>query len=237
MPYCSKCGVEVDYNVGECPLCDFPIPKIEPEEKKEINRFPSPQNDYPNKVKKRKQRIFIIISVILLTIVELMLFQNFSVEGKLTWSRYSAVSITASWIYLFFLFKFIPKFRISVIGISITTIILLYFLDILNGSLDWFVSIGLPCVLMSTITTLIFAYLFKKTKRKGLNIVSYILMSITLCCIVIEAFISLHTNHFIKLYWSLIVALSLFPFSVLFLYLHYGLPEKYKIKLERKFHI
>ncbi|SHK02639.1 DUF6320 domain-containing protein [Paramaledivibacter caminithermalis] len=236
MPYCSKCGVEVDYNIKKCPLCDFPIPPIEPEEKEE-DRFPSPQNSYPNKVKKRKRRAFIIISVILLTTIELMLFQNFSIEGKLTWSKYSVVSIVASWIYLFFLFRFIPRFRISVIGISITTIIFLYILDILNGRLDWFILIGLPCTIMGALTTIIFAYLFKKSKRKGLNIVSYILMGLTLYCIVIEVFISLHIRHFVTLYWSIIVALALLPISILFLYLHYGLPEKYKIKLERKFHI
>lgn len=237
MPYCSKCGVEVDYSIKKCPLCDFPIPDIMPEKKEDTDRFPTPQNDYPSKIEKRKRRIFIIISVILLTAIEIMLFQNLSEEGKFTWSRYSVVSVIASWIYLFFIFKFIPKFKVSVIGISITTIILLYFLDIFNGRLDWFIPIGLPCVIICTITTLIFAYLFKKTRKKGLNIISYIFMSITLCCVVTETFISLHTNHYVKLYWSLIVALSLFPFSVLFLYLHYGLPEKYKIKLERKFHI
>lgn len=236
MPYCSKCGVEVDYNIKKCPLCDFPIPVIEPEEKKE-DRFPLPQNSYPDKVKRRKRRTFIIISVILLTMVELTLFQNFSVSGEFTWSKYSAVSIIASWIYMFFLFRFIPKFRISVIGISITTIFLLYFLDSFNGKLEWFVLIGLPCVLMGALTTIIFAYLFKKSRKKGLNIVSYILLALTLYCIVIDAFISLHTNHFIKFYWSIIVALALLPISILFLYLHYGLPEKYKIKLERKFHI
>jgi hypothetical protein len=236
MSYCSKCGIEVDYNVRKCPLCDFNIPLIEPEERNE-DRFPSPQNSYPTKVQKRKRRIFIIISVILLTSVELMFFQNFSLEGKLTWSRYSAASIIASWIYLFFLFRFIPKFKVSVIGISITTIILLYFLDILNGKLEWFIPIGLPCVLIAALTIIIFAHLFKRTKKKGLNIVSYILLALTVSCIVIEAFISLHTNQFIKLYWSIIVTLSLLPISILFLYLHYGLPEKYKIKLERKFHI
>lgn len=236
MPYCSKCGVEVDNNIRECPLCDFPIPVIESEEKEE-DRFPSPQNSYPYKVEKRKRRTFIIISVILLTSVELMLFQNFSIEGKLTWSRYSAVSIIASWIYLFFLFRFIPKFKISVIGMSITTIILLYFLDIFDGELEWFISIGLPCVLMGTISTIIYYHLFKRAKKKGLNIVAYILLALILYCIGIDAFISLHLHHFIKLSWSISVALGLLPISILFLYLHFGLPEKYKIKLERKFHI
>ncbi|SHJ47579.1 DUF6320 domain-containing protein [Tepidibacter formicigenes] len=237
MPYCSKCGVEVDYNIRKCPLCDFSIPEIEEEEKKDTDRFPTPQNTYPRKVKKRKRKVFIIISVILLSLLGVMIFQNISTLGRLTWSKYSTISIIASWIYLFFLFGFIPKFRVSLIGISINTIILLYFLDILDGKLEWFISIGLPCVFMCTVATIINAYLFKKTRKKGLNIVSYILLAIAFYCIGIEAFISLYTKEFVELYWSIIVSIILIPLSLLFLYLHYGLPEKYKTKLKRKFHI
>ena len=28
MPYCAKCGVEVENGVKNCPLCKFPIPDI-----------------------------------------------------------------------------------------------------------------------------------------------------------------------------------------------------------------
>lgn len=236
MPYCSKCGVEVDYRIEECPLCDFPIPEIKPEEEQENDRFPTPENIYPQKVKKRKRRAFVTISVIFLSSIGLMLFQNISGSGTLTWAKYSIVSIIAGWIYLFFLLELIHKFRTSLIGISINTIVLLYFLDIFNGELEWFVLIGLPCVFMCTVATIIIAYIFKKTRKKGFNIASYIILAIVLYCIGIDAFISLQTKHYVQLYWSIIVAISLLPISILFLYLHYGLPEKYMIKLKRKFH-
>ena len=38
MPYCAKCGVEVENGVKNCPLCKFPIPDIlSGEEKKDEN--------------------------------------------------------------------------------------------------------------------------------------------------------------------------------------------------------
>ncbi len=237
MPYCFKCGVEIDYDINKCPLCDFPIPKIEVEEKEDINRYPSPQNMYPKKAKKRKQKIFIILSVALLSLMGLLLFLNISALGKWTWSKYSTVSIFATLIYLFFLFGFVPKFKTSLIGISMNTIILLYFLDLFDGKLEWFRLIGLPCVFMGTLETIIIAHLFKRTKKKGSNIVAYILLAISVYCIGVEGFISLHTREVIKLYWSMIVSIVLFPLALLLLYLHYGLPEKYKVKLKRKFHI
>lgn len=237
MPYCCKCGVEVDFNITNCPLCDFSIPKIEPVEMIDSHRFPIPQNIHTKKVKKIKRNIFKIITVILLSIMGLAIFQNITELGKLTWGKYSTVSIIASLIYLFFLFGFIPDFKASVIGISINTIFLLYFLDVFNGKIEWFIILGLPSVFMGTISIIIFTILHKRTKKKGLNIVSYILISISLYCVVIESFISLYLNHFVHLYWSIIVSILLAPLAVLFLYLHYGLPEKYKVKLERKFHI
>ncbi len=237
MPYCSKCGVEVDNNVRKCPLCDFSIPIIEIEENEYIDRFPLPQNIYPKKVKRRKRKAFIIISVIFLSVIGLILFQNITASGKLAWAKYSIVSVIAAWIYLYFFFGFIPNFRISLIGVSTNTIILLFFIDVFNGKLEWIVSIGFPCVFMGALEIIIIAYLIERTKKKGLNIVTYILLSIALYCIGIEAFISLYTKEYVKLYWSIIVTIALTPLSILFIYLHYGLPEKYKIKLKRKFHI
>ena len=34
MPFCPKCGVEIDYNINNCPLCTFKMPAIEQTEKR-----------------------------------------------------------------------------------------------------------------------------------------------------------------------------------------------------------
>lgn len=57
MAYCPKCGVEVDNNVKNCPLCDFPIPDIGEEPKGE-KRYPLAVNTYPEDHLEKKNQIF-----------------------------------------------------------------------------------------------------------------------------------------------------------------------------------
>ena len=34
LPYCSRCGVEIDFGIDNCPLCSIPIQKFEDDENK-----------------------------------------------------------------------------------------------------------------------------------------------------------------------------------------------------------
>ncbi|MHA1367890.1 MAG: hypothetical protein ACTSP5_15990 [Candidatus Heimdallarchaeota archaeon] len=40
MPYCSRCGVEVEPNKEKCPLCDTKIQELEDEEEEYTSKYP-----------------------------------------------------------------------------------------------------------------------------------------------------------------------------------------------------
>jgi len=79
--------------------------------------------------------------------------------------------------------------------------------------------------------------LYRKSKKRGLNIVSYIMIGIALFFIGIELSLDLYKRGTLEPVWSIIVAIQLVPIALLFLYLNYKLPQKYKEKLRKKFHI
>jgi len=66
MPYCSKCGVEVDDGIEKCPLCDLPIQYFQEDDKKKIIKKVYPERtdqqvngkDYPDEeIEQPGQRI------------------------------------------------------------------------------------------------------------------------------------------------------------------------------------
>lgn len=237
LPYCAKCGIEVDYDVRKCPICQFRIPEIEAEEEIDTDRFPKAENVYPKEQRELRDTIFIIISTIALTSCILMVFQNKAFSGELTWSRYSIVSVIATWGYLFIFFGYIPRFNYIVLGLSVNTLVLLLCIDSFSGDIEWFFSISAPIVLLAFTITHIIGYLYRKSHKKGLNIAAYIMIGIALFLIGIEVSLDIYFRGTIDLVWSIIVAIQLVPIALLLLYLNYRLPKKYKEKLKKKFHL
>ena len=236
MPYCSKCGVQVESSIKNCPLCQFPIPNIEGIDTVESN-FPNPENSYPLKRLAKKKRWFSILTTLIIIIIGLNIFIDFKYDSLLQWSKIVTVCLLTTWVYIFLFFGFINSFIINLVLFSANTLLLTVLLDyIFDNKLTWFYELSLPIILMFTVLAILFAFLFSKTKRKGINVVSYILLPASIYCIGTEAFISKYILGEIVLYWSLIVLITALPISFLLLYLHYGIPEKYWVKLKRKFH-
>lgn len=236
MPYCAKCGVEVENNVEGCPLCQFPIPDIE--HYNEVHtKFPDPENSYPLKMLAKKKKWLSIVTTVYFIIGSLLLFIDYNSNQLLEWSKYAVISLMASWVYVFLLFGFIKNFLANLFIFSVNTLALTLALDyVFDYELNWFYSLSMPIVVMFTLLSMLFAFLFSKTRRKGINVVSFILLPASFYCIGTEAFISKYILGRVVLYWSIIVLIAALPISFLLLYLHYGIPEKYWVKLKRKFH-
>ena len=106
MPYCSKCGVEVDNHILNCPLCKTPIQQYG-QNSQGSNKYPkiSPTKELSNKQK----RIIAweIITGTLVTAFLVVLTVNLSVKGKITWASYPMTGIGAAWLYMTFLLLFL----------------------------------------------------------------------------------------------------------------------------------
>jgi Family of unknown function (DUF6320) len=244
MPYCPKCGVEVESNRPACPLCSFPIPFVDEPKKNPIEREQYLLNRYrlkqaENKKRWKEARIFVYsgisVSLILLSIIFGIL--DFYSSGKLGWSLYVITSNLAVVVFLFFLLRFIQGFLPNFLGLGFTAAGLLYILDNLNGKIDWFWDLGLVICINTLIWSLILRYIIRHSRRRGLNIPAYSLFATALASLSLQIIGNLYKGESIHLTWSIPVITLLVPIGGLFLFMHLLLSQGVREKLKRKFHL
>ena len=239
MPYCAKCGIEVDKKEKNCPLCQFPIPYIEGlEDEHEEEAFPIAQNIYPDRVIILKHKIFLTIIIVLLASVPILLAIKAFIPSTANGIHYALISIAATIFCVYFLFGYLSLHK-NILGISLTTILLTYLLDAADHKMTWFYNVALYIILLATLIVLIYTYLYKRSKHRNqfVYIPTYILSAIGLLTVAMESVVSYRINDKIQLTWSLIVLGSTFGVCLLLLGLYHGLPDNVKAKLKRKLHI
>lgn len=237
MPYCAKCGVEVENGVKNCPLCKFPTPDIlSGEEKKDEDRkYPKAENIYREELQKRKNQVFYSIFVIFA--VAFIVFLFIKMEYDFTIVNYFIISTAFSMIYLFLFFGYI-KINYSAVLIGITTIIFTAFLSKLTGG-NWFKSYALPIILVSTIDFYLILYLYRanKFRNKFIYIPVFLLLYTTIICIGVNMIIIYEKAGKIGISWSGIVAGVNLAIILIMLGIYHRMPEKARITLRKKFHI
>lgn len=238
MPYCPKCGVEISYSVKDCPLCDFPMPNLSDTfESEEDKKFPNPTNIYSSKHEQLKKLIFSILLSISICGIFVAILQNIYFSKTMTWSKYSTVSIISGIIYLYIILKTNLSLDKFIISIGSNTFILVFLLDILDGDLYLSITLGLPCIFLATIFILSLVKLIRISNHPGFNIGAYVIFILTLYFLAVDTLLCLNFKEKLSLTWSIIIAFIGFPLSIALLYIHYKLPEQYKEKFRKKFHI
>ena len=232
MPYCSRCGVEVAEYIEECPLCQTPIQNLEVNGEKKKGKFPLSYIKEAQQGISKKQKIYLtwgIISLLLFIPICVILAIRFLYSDFFTWEGYTLVPLGAGWIYFSLLLFFIKRIKIIIIGFYINSNVFLFFIDVLNGDINWYLTIGLPILTIFSLLLVFLIIVIFRVKRKGTNIIAFILSAISLFCLGVDFIISF------GLKWSLIVTIALLPLILFFLYFHYIL--KIKIDWGKKFHV
>ena len=243
MPYCPKCGAEVDNGVENCPLCGFGIPIIDYEEKKKFKKYPDKINRYP-KSYRRKRKIFmsyyrfmaVILSIVLLT-------EDLVFTGSITWSKYVVAPLFSTIYMLHFIMGLSKGFHRGLFTVHLDILTLVFLLDIFDGELDFTLTLALPILFITYIGLEVFFFIFKKTRKFGLDSVAYILIFFAFLSIGLEFIIELNVYSKIDLDWSLIATFQMIPIAFLFILLHNKSTENFKRKIKyfvekikRKFH-
>lgn len=241
MPYCSRCGVEVDSDVDNCPLCHIHIYKTDAEGEIEYKKYP----DHPVKEDvglsglTMPQRLKIAIEIVTLFLVIptiITLLADLSTASLITWSRYPALSLVLVWCLVCFpllLYKN-PLFLIISLVISITGFLAaMDYFD--NWALDWFLDLALPVIILISVITAIVVFSSLLVRIKGVNVAAFILFGIGLLSLGLDLIISSAISGVITISWSVVVMLVVFSLGVIFLYLHYRI--KNLDSLKRRFHV
>lgn len=238
MAYCPKCGVEVDNNVKNCPLCDFPIPDIGEEPKGE-KRYPLAVNTYPQEHQEKKNRIFYALEIIVAAVFLINMVLYWFIPFNPTITQIIMISSVSLALYLMFCFNYLPVL-VNLLGCYFTTLLLGSIIYVIvGGSGDWFVNYAMPIVTILFIDILIFGIIYKKNRHRNQFIyapVFLIAFSATLC-LGIDGVISYNILGHLRFTWSLIVAISGICIIALLMGIYHGVPDRTKAYLKKKLHV
>ncbi|MDC7126549.1 MAG: hypothetical protein PQJ46_13340 [Spirochaetales bacterium] len=243
MAYCPKCGVELDNNIRNCPLCSFPIPYIGDSESEELPRDSRLLNRYNMKQLERRRRfndakpfVFAGILIVLIIISITFGFIDFYFYGGLTWSRYVIAANLLTAVVLFFSSGIIQSFSICFLGISLTALGFLYSIDSFDGSISWFLSPGLIICFNVIIWTLILRRIIIHSRRRGLNIPAYWMFALSFACVSIDVIQNFSVNHVVNISWSFTVLITLMPLGIILILLNLIISPSGKKKVKKIFH-
>lgn len=237
MPYCPRCGVEVEANKMKCPLCNTPLQPLDEEQPDYKSKYPDdvPKDEQkpPKEKKKKKKRllIFEITSVILVIPLIVSITTNLIIDGTVTWSLYPIASLLLAW----FMISAPLLFPNNVVAIAAGEFIplLVYFLviDLLdNGQLNWYVRIALPIIVSVGAASFIIAFGSLKSKNKGLNIPAYFLFGASIICLIVDVCVTSYINSALGLKWSLYVLVPAMLTGGFLLYLHFRVTKNKDLK-------
>lgn len=234
MKYCTNCGVELDDNMKFCPLCG----KGTNLDNENDDRY-KPEN-YPSDIimmhKKESRRYYWELSgIISFSGIAVCSIVDLVTEKKLTWSLYVSTAMTAAWIsFSLFLLAF-KKYFIIIPGLFVTILAMLFLFDLFSPPVNWFFHLGLPITVAVFVFISIVVILSKVARFKGFNIIAFSFFAFSGFCIVCETFIDNYLYGIVNLRWSIILAISLLPISLVLLFMHYRMNRGKR--LDSFFHI
>ena len=232
MNICSNCGVELEENIKQCPLCGKNLE--DPDDRK------SEALNYPSDIihlQKRESRkniwelsgIIAFSGIAVCTIVDLVI-------GKgLKWSLYADVSIISAWLFLTFILLKFRKPWILIPGFSLTILFMLLMFDLISAKVNWFVPVGLPLTLAAAFFVCVIVILYNFARFKGFNILAIIFLSVAGFCIITEIILDKYVRGSVDVHWSLLAAVSILPIALVLLFVHYRM--KKGNKLDSFFHV
>lgn len=225
MKTCSNCGVQVEDELDECPLCGEPITEEKRRERERreerenllrpgVEAEPSEQT-----VRSAKIWLFEMVTLVAFTAAIIVFATDFAYEFTLSWSPIPLLAI--GFLYLF-VASIIGLARHAVALLAVETLLVAGFLlalDLLLGSERWFLTMALPITLLIALITGVTATVAVKLRLNTLQTVAVVFLATGLFVMGLELVISWSTTGSSIVSWSIIAfacALSLF-FLILFI--------------------
>jgi hypothetical protein len=236
MPYCSRCGVEVDDSVARCPLCDAPIQKFSeddgspwPSEEAPIPPTPPLSGDERIALSKTITTLgFLIPASVVLTV-------DWFISKELDWSLYTLISLGAAWMWAIIPLMF-PRLPYLIIGLAtLVAVALEWGIGLVSGSIIWILKMGMPIVILAGGLAALVTLMGRTAKEVGSNLAGWILIAAAIQSMGIDIFTNFGITGSWAPGWSIVVVSTLLPIAALLLYIHYR-PSR-RSRLRRYFHV
>ncbi len=207
MAYCSRCGVEVEQERTECPLCDTPIHRYDEEES--CSSLWPIAYEQPQLRRRTKRFVSVLPLLLIFVIAFVILFTvDMRMNGVITWSKYSLSAVGSIIISIIGVVLFVETKIVTVGWITLSTIGMLYLLDSFNDASKWLMSMGIPLTILVAVYVEFSIIAFTQWKKKFSAFFTSQTALVTLLCFGIDYVIS-DANGAQPLTWSLIVAVPL----------------------------
>lgn len=238
MPYCSRCGVEVEEKTVSCPLCDSPIQHLD-SDNRPVSYYPK---DVPPEWNDRRNfhrgAFTLFLSILFFIPIAITVTADLITNLSVTWSAIPVFSLISAW-GMVFIITHLYRSPIA-LGFAIFADLALFLFamaQIIPGGKEWFLPLGLSIAAVSFLAILILVLFFVFSATKGFNIIGAVMLTAAVLTFFIDLFVSRYLSETgeIALSWSLYVVFSCIPLSLFCFYLHYikHLPLKFK----RIFHL
>ncbi len=225
MPYCSKCGVEVEESVDTCPLCETPIQKMDKISKSGQKKYPEepPKKRSVYKLSKERKRLLAweIMSMSLLIPLVSVTIINLITDGTIKWAKYPIAALILVWIMTSIPLIYPKKTIVIIVGEVLALTSFLALIDSFDGKIEWVIDLAVPIVVILAVIVTGIVLLSIKTKRKGANIAAYIILGIGIICLGLDLTISSYIEQTLTVNWSLYVLIPTMTTALFLLYIHY----------------
>ncbi len=233
MIICKNCGVELEEDMLNCPLCGEPVGSYNNEQRALLK----PQPLLPYKKMSQSQRKFTweIVSLILFSSAIATFIVDFIINRHITWSELPvAISLTIFCYVSLFAFWH-QRTIIQISGGFLLSSLCLVILDALTSGIQWSIKLGMPLLFTSNLVIIVLDVIIHKSKYKGINLIAYAFLGAVLLCICVEGALSFFKTESFHFEWSIIVAGCTIPVILVLLFVHFRL--KKGRSLEKTFHI
>lgn len=236
MPYCARCGVEVDAGTEACPLCEAPVPVFDDDASPPSGRYPAADTALePLSPRQVRMAAWAVLSaVLLLASLAVMVIDLVQSGFRLTWSGYVLGSIGLAWTLATSAILFFRRPWLVVLAGFAPLLGYLALVDLVDGGLDWLLGLGLPVATAFALALEASAILWTVWKDRGSNQVAILLLLLSGVGVVVDLAVAARLGRPSPT-WSLAVLAVVAPLSGLLFVQHYVLRKM--PRLRRYFHV
>ena len=221
MPYCPRCGVEVESRLEACPLCGTPIPdevRVDPEEPGDFPEDTIPHKPLYKKLYRRQKRILITSLIVILGFfpIALTIGLDLSRTGLITWSYYVLVPVSGAAVIVWVFFRFRNHPMISLTSLFLILLAIQFFLYDRHHPVDFLQTKEFIVFIAAFVTAEVLVFYIQIRKPRPLELLSIIFLETSVFLIILDFIISRAIS------WSLITAGCIFPVSIYFFYLQHS---------------
>jgi len=215
MTYCSRCGVEVEERAEACPLCEAPIQRLD-EPREEPARYPDVVAVPDRQV---RYLVWILSTAALSSLALSFATLDVVLNQSITWSLYPLTAAGVIWLLITLVVAVARRPIFVIVGQAVATGGFLFFIDILDGRLHWFVPLALPIVAVVTGASVLVWLVARVSRRAPALVGAAVLFGCGAGSVAVDLLVSAYLGD-PGMSWSFVVLGAAVPLMVFLLYFH-----------------